>query len=80
MKENQDEIGKMRRSRQEMMVRHKIPMEFKKAQREGKIAGVFGRLGDLGTIADEFDKAISSGCGYLDYIVVDTVETGEKCL
>jgi structural maintenance of chromosome 4 len=39
-----------------------------------------GRLGDLGTIAEEYDRAISSGCSYLDYIVVDTVETGEKCL
>lgn len=62
------------------MTRHKIPMEFKKAQREGKLSGVFGRLGDLGTIGEEYDRAISSGCGYLDFIVVDTVENGEKCL
>ena len=55
-------------------------MELKKAQREGKLSGVFGRLGDLGTIAEEFDIAISTGCGYLDHIVVETVETGEKCI
>lgn len=55
-------------------------MEFKKAQREGKLSGIYGRLGDLGTIAEEYDKAISSGCGFLDHIVVDTVENGEKCL
>lgn len=41
---------------------------------------MFGRLGDLGTIGEEYDIAISTGCGLLDYIVVDTVETGEKCI
>jgi len=37
-------------------------------------------LGDLGTIPETFDVAISTACGYLDYIVVDTVDIGEKCI
>jgi structural maintenance of chromosome 4 len=39
----------------------------------GNIPGVFGRLGDLGGIDEEYDCAISSSCGTLDHIVVDTV-------
>ena len=58
----QDEIAKMRRSRQDLQARSKIPQELKKAQREGKLSGIFGRLGDLGTINEEYDKAISNGC------------------
>jgi structural maintenance of chromosome 4 len=80
LKQQQEEIAKMRRSRQEMQIRSRIPMEFKKAQREGKLSGVFGRLGDLGTIPEEYDPAVSNGCSYLDHIVVESVEAGEKCL
>lgn len=31
--------------------------------------------GDLGTIDDKYDVAISTACRPLDYIVVDTMET-----
>ena len=37
-------------------------------------AGIWGRLGDLGTIAAEYDVAISTACGMLDHIVVETTE------
>ena len=43
-------------------------------------AGVRGRLGDLGTIAAEFDVAISTACGMLDNVVVDTVEGAQACV
>ena len=33
--------------------------------------GVRGRLGDLGSIDEEYDVAISTACGQLDFIVVD---------
>ncbi|XP_030837819.1 structural maintenance of chromosomes protein 4 isoform X1 [Strongylocentrotus purpuratus] len=49
-------------------------------KRLGKINGIQGRLGDLGAIDDKYDVAISTACGALDYIVVDTIETGEKCV
>ncbi|XP_041483020.1 structural maintenance of chromosomes protein 4-like [Lytechinus variegatus] len=49
-------------------------------KRLGKISGIHGRLGDLGAIDDKYDIAISTACGALDYIVVDTIETGEKCV
>lgn len=43
-------------------------------------AGVRGRLGDLGTISAEYDVAISTACGALDCIVVDTTEGGQACV
>ncbi|XP_054270748.1 structural maintenance of chromosomes protein 4 isoform X2 [Macrosteles quadrilineatus] len=49
-------------------------------KREGAIPGIFGRLGDLGAIDDKYDIAISTACGALDFIVVDTVATGEACV
>lgn len=49
-------------------------------KRNGSIKGVFGRLGDLGGIDEMYDVAISTACGALDNIVVDSVETGQKCI
>ena len=34
----------------------------------------------MGTISEDFDIAISTACGYLDFIVVETVDIGEKCI
>ncbi|NXS57539.1 SMC4 protein, partial [Brachypteracias leptosomus] len=46
----------------------------------GNIPGLYGRLGDLGAIDEEYDVAISSCCGALDNIVVDTIDTAQKCV
>lgn len=46
----------------------------------GKIAGIFGRLGNLGAIDGKYDVAISSCCPALENIVVDNVETAKKCV
>ncbi|NXB99510.1 SMC4 protein, partial [Orthonyx spaldingii] len=46
----------------------------------GNIPGLYGRLGDLGAIDDKYDVAISSCCGALDHIVVDTIDTAEACV
>jgi len=51
-----------------------------KAKQTGEIPGVFGRLGDLGGIDEKYDIAISTAAGALDHIVVDTVDTAEKCI
>ncbi|XP_041849749.1 structural maintenance of chromosomes protein 4 [Melanotaenia boesemani] len=52
-------------------------MQLKKS---GKIPGIYGRLGDLGAIDEKYDVAISSCCGALDNIVVDTIDTAQKCV
>lgn len=49
-------------------------------KRNGNIPGIFGRLGDLGGIDEKYDVAISTACGPLDNIVVDCVETAQKCI
>lgn len=36
--------------------------------------------GDLGAIEEKYDVAISTACGALDNIVVDTINTGQKCV
>ena len=48
--------------------------------RSGRIVGFHGRLGDLGTIDDKYDIAISTACPRLDDIVVETVECGQQCI
>jgi len=44
------------------------------------LSGVHGRLGDLGSINEKYDTAISSACYQLDYIVVDTIKDAENCI
>ncbi|ODQ65461.1 RecF/RecN/SMC protein [Nadsonia fulvescens var. elongata DSM 6958] len=46
----------------------------------GRITGFHGRLGNLGTIDNRYDVAISTACPRLDNIVVDTVEVGQQCI
>ncbi|KAK6095037.1 Structural maintenance of chromosomes protein 4 [Batrachochytrium dendrobatidis] len=46
----------------------------------GNIPGICGRLGDLGVIDDKYDIAITTACGALDSIIVETVEAGQKCI
>lgn len=53
---------------------------LKKLQNSGRITGFHGRLGDLGTVDDKYDIAISTACPMLDDIVVDTVECGQQCI
>nr|DBA26134.1 TPA: hypothetical protein GDO54_010431 [Pyxicephalus adspersus] len=36
--------------------------------------------GDLGAIDEKYDVAISSSCGALDHIVVDTIDTAQECV
>ncbi|GFR22670.1 structural maintenance of chromosomes protein 4 [Trichonephila clavata] len=51
-----------------------------KEKSEGRIPGIYGRLGDLGAIDEKYDVAISTACGRLDNIVTDTISTAQKCV
>ncbi len=44
-----------------------------KAQKDGKLSGIHGRLGNLGSIEDKYDVAITTACGALNHIVVSNV-------
>lgn len=46
----------------------------------GANSSVFAPQGDLGAIDDKYDVAISSSCGALDHIVVDTIDTAQACV
>ena len=50
------------------------------AKASGKIAGIWGRLGDLGAVDAQYDIAASTSSGALDYIVVDDTATAQKCV
>ncbi|XP_034557222.1 structural maintenance of chromosomes protein 4 isoform X2 [Notolabrus celidotus] len=60
--------------------RGKVLDALMQQKRSGRIPGIFGRLGDLGAIEEKYDVAISSSCGALDNIVVDTIDTAQKCV
>lgn len=51
-----------------------------KESKVGRLAGVHGRLGDLGAIDRHYDTAIATACSYLDHIVVETTEAGQACI
>ncbi|XP_055642960.1 structural maintenance of chromosomes protein 4 [Toxorhynchites rutilus septentrionalis] len=51
-----------------------------KQKNEGRIPGILGRLGNLGGIDAKYDVAISTCCGNLDFIVVETVNTAQACI
>lgn len=46
----------------------------------GRIEGFHGRLGNLGTIDQKYDVAISTACPSLENLVVDTVDVGQQCI
>jgi structural maintenance of chromosome 4 len=46
----------------------------------GRIEGFHGRLGNLGTIDEQYDVAISTACPALENMVVNTVEVGQQCI
>ncbi|CCE27082.1 probable SMC4-Stable Maintenance of Chromosomes [Claviceps purpurea 20.1] len=46
----------------------------------GRIDGFHGRLGNLGTIHQKYDVAVSTACSALDNFVTESVESGQQCI
>lgn len=46
----------------------------------GRLKGVYGRLGDLGTINKKYDVAVSTACSMLDAIVVESTEDAQAVI
>ncbi|KAH3901911.1 related to Structural maintenance of chromosomes protein 4 [Saccharomycodes ludwigii] len=59
---------------------NKVLHALSRLQQSGRIHGFHGRLGDLGTISEKYNVAISTACPRLNDIVVDTVECGQQCI
>ena len=59
-----------------------VALILKAARKGGALAaaGIRGRLGDLAEIDPAYDVAISTACGMLDFIVVNTTEGGQACI
>ncbi|XP_059056203.1 structural maintenance of chromosomes protein 4 [Achroia grisella] len=75
--------AQLEESRQAMSAnrsRGRVLDSLMKEKRSGRLSGIFGRLGDLGGIDAKYDVAISTCCGALDNIVVESVEAGQACL
>uniref|UniRef100_A0A671LKW0 Structural maintenance of chromosomes protein n=1 Tax=Sinocyclocheilus anshuiensis TaxID=1608454 RepID=A0A671LKW0_9TELE len=60
--------------------RNKVLDSLMQQKRSGKIPGILGRLGDLGAVDEKYDVAISSSCGSLDNILVDPIDTAQRCV
>jgi structural maintenance of chromosome 4 len=73
-------ISEIKTSNQERHQKNNILDSLLKAQQEGKLSGIYGRLGDLGVIDAKYDVAITTACSNLDSIVVETVDHAQKCL
>ncbi|KAG2182444.1 hypothetical protein INT43_007374 [Umbelopsis isabellina] len=60
--------------------RGKVLDGLMRLKQSGEVKGIQDRLGNLGVIDDKYDIAISTACPALENIVVDNVETGQKCI
>ncbi|TDH65361.1 hypothetical protein CCR75_002999 [Bremia lactucae] len=68
---------------QSYATRNRMLQELLQASKPGKPlerAGLFGRLGDLGAIDGEYDVAISTACGALNNLVVETTSGAQACV
>lgn len=60
--------------------RNNVLTSLMRLAKSGRIDGFYGRLGDLGSIDDRYDIAISTAAPGLDSMVVETVETAQSCI
>ncbi|KAG5365215.1 Structural maintenance of chromosomes protein 4 [Yarrowia sp. C11] len=67
-------------SQSSLQSRGRVVGALMKLKDSGRLPGIHGRLGDLGTIDSEYDTAVSVACPKLDNIVVDTIQTGQACV
>ncbi|KAJ6645839.1 Structural maintenance of chromosomes protein 4 [Pseudolycoriella hygida] len=74
------EVDEQKRNMNAMRSNNKMLDALMQQKIKGRIPGILGRLGDLGGIDAKYDVAISTCCGRLDNIVVDTVSTAQACI
>ncbi|GLV32117.1 gluon [Carabus blaptoides fortunei] len=74
------QVEETRSSMQANKSRGRVLDSLSRQKIEGNLPGLFGRLGDLGAIDMKYDVAVSTACGPLDNIVVDTVDTAQWCI
>ncbi|EGR34361.1 SMC4 structural maintenance of chromosomes 4, putative [Ichthyophthirius multifiliis] len=77
MEECKQKIDQFNQQNQENTSRNKVLTELIHAQKQGKLNGILGRLGDLGTIHEQYDIAITTACPQLDNIIVERYEDAQ---
>ena len=76
----QQKLSEVKSSNQEFTQRNQMIEKLLKAQSEGQLSGIYGRLGDLGAIDQKYDIAATTSCNRLNNIVVETADQGSKCI
>ncbi|TCD63502.1 hypothetical protein EIP91_005335 [Steccherinum ochraceum] len=59
---------------------NKVLDSLNRLKNSGRVSGFHGRLGNLGTIPDKYDVAITTACSALNHLVVDEVDQGQTCI
>lgn len=80
LRTHRSQVEELRSSMQANRSRGRVLDALMEQKQLGYLPGIFGRLGDLGAIDQKYDVAVSTACGPLDNIVVDTVDTGQRCI
>ncbi|CAG9467372.1 unnamed protein product [Pedinophyceae sp. YPF-701] len=73
-------LEERRATAREAQGRSRVAAAVEMLRRSGQVRGIYGRLGDLGSIDAKYDVAVSTACGGLDWVVVDTAETAQRCV
>ena len=80
LRQLQERKSYMSKSQHESRDKSRVLKELRAAKERGLIKGFYGRLGDLGSIHERYDIAISTACSQLECIVVETVTDAEQCI
>jgi len=78
--EQRMKVEENRSAQQAVTSRGRVLSELMKAKNANTIPGIIGRLGDLGAIDAAYDVAVSTACGALDNIVVQSVADAQRCI
>ena len=60
--------------------RNRVVSALMAATSAGRLHNVYGRLGDLGSIEAKYDVAVSTACGALDHIVVESTKDAQRAV
>ncbi|KAJ7045435.1 hypothetical protein C8F04DRAFT_1173499 [Mycena alexandri] len=77
---SRQKVSEARNSLAENKSQNKVVDGLSRFKKAGRCPGFHGRLGNLGTIPDKYDIAISTACSGLHHMVVDRVEQAQSCI
>lgn len=80
IQEIEGKVCEFKQSSNEAKSKNTVLSELMNAQKRKELKGIVGRLGDLGTISDKYDVAITTACGQLEYIVVNKLDDAQRAV